>query len=206
MAAQSSMFSTRSSWHHFIGGFYKSTDRFIAEARRLGISRRVPAKVARGMHFGDRIVLLRWLGKDPAGRGRVEAFAECTITGITLADGIGAEVGRQLADEGRASFDGGGGVVQRDCGFYMVTGGWSVEADLPELIERAQAIADERGVELFCMVPGRLDQVYESPALLSPAPAFHRGFSRIADADASFEYQPPSGALVLVNGYQKAKR
>jgi len=46
-------------WIHFLGKEYYSTSKFIKEARRLGVSRRVAPHVLRQMRWGDIVLLAR---------------------------------------------------------------------------------------------------------------------------------------------------
>jgi hypothetical protein len=126
------------------------------------------------MRFGDRVVLLRWLGK---GRG-VQAFAAMTITNLILERSISEQVCRDLEAEGRAEYSEGGGLVQRECGFYISLGSWSVKAEISEIMDSAIKVAEKDGKEAFAMIGGRLTEIYETPILLSPAPKFTRGFIR----------------------------
>jgi len=45
-------------WLHWVGNQYYSIPRFIREAKRLGVSRRVPRAVLKRMNWGDRIFLI----------------------------------------------------------------------------------------------------------------------------------------------------
>ena len=203
MSQQLPLFHQVNTWMHYIGGYYRSEADFANEAQLKGISRRLPAQVARGMRFGDRVVLLRWGGK-----GRVWAFAEMTIVGITLLDGLARQVGERLKDQGRASYSEGGACVERECGSYLVVGTWTTDADISEIIEMACQMAD--GEKVFVMVNGTLTKVYDAPMLLSPAPKFTRSFIR-ADAQATFEFsgqsdEPPAHQVIAIQDYKKRAR
>jgi hypothetical protein len=193
-------------WLHYIGGYYRSTEQFIREAQAHGVTRRIPAQVARGMQYGDRVVLLRW-----GGRGKVWAFAEMRIASVALEGELSRKVGERLAAEGRASFTEGGEVVERECGCYLICGVWMVSADLPEVMDIALEIAAQDGQPApFAMIGGTLAKVYSDPALLSPAPRFTRGFIR-ADAQATFEFhgqavETPGRTITAITDYRKRAR
>jgi hypothetical protein len=117
-------------WMHYIGGYYRSHHAFIREAKVMGISRRIPAQVARGMNYGDTVVLLRYCSKK-----RVYAFAEMIITGLVLSGDIAQAVGEKLQAQGKATYTAGGGMISRECGSYMIMGTWNVDAELSEVMD-----------------------------------------------------------------------
>lgn len=105
-------------WFHFIGGYYKSVEKFLTEAKRLGITRRIPVQIARGMNFGDKIILLRWKHKCAM------AFAEMIVTNIVLDEGISEQVCQKLAEKGKVKPLRGIGEIKpttiiRECGSYI---------------------------------------------------------------------------------------
>lgn len=84
----------RQVYGHFIGkGYYDSDEKFLKEAEKHGISRRTPANIAKNMRFGDRVVFLRFGGRQTK---TVEAFAEMTIDNIVLEASIAKEVALHL--------------------------------------------------------------------------------------------------------------
>jgi hypothetical protein len=208
MSLQPDLIHQISTWLHFIGGYYKSEDKFVKEAQRFGISRRVPAQVIRGMEFGDRLIFLRYVKGQQA-----FAFAEAVIVGLTLEGGIAKKVGDRLIDEGKAQYEEGGGMVSRECGSYFVLGTYHVNATLKETMDIAQDIYAEQAKEsgrepepLFVMVNAKLVKQYSQPVYLSPSPKFTRGFIRsdnssfIAPADFS-----PDRTIVAIDSYEKKK-
>jgi hypothetical protein len=191
-------------WLHFVGGFY-SPEGFISEARELGVSRRATAHVAKRMAWGDRVILLKCLDRSAR---RALVLGEFTIRGLTLAEDIAGEVCADLLAQGRAIFNGGGGVVKRACGSYECAGTWSVDATVEEVMEAAIKAAEKKGVDPWVLVSGPLVKIYRPPYVWVDGPAFHRTFSVAAD-DLSFEggmalEKPDPGASVMgVRGYQK---
>lgn len=171
----------RKSWTHFIGGYYSDTDKFLKEAAKHGISRRAPAQVVRGMQFGDRIIFLRYA------KNASFAFAEGVITGITLDHEIAEIVGNQLKERGLAEYQdapGGGSMIERECGSFMICGGWVVKASLSDCMELAIEAAEARNEKLSVMVWARLTQQYPAPTILQPSPKFSRSFGRVPDDTA----------------------
>ena len=193
-------------WLHFIGGHYGSPETFLREAQSLGVSRRVPAQTARGMNFGDRVVLLRYGGK-----GKVEGFAEFTVHSIRIEGDITQRVGDELIREGRASVSQGAGLVERECGAYFEASVFNVASDVTigEILERALKIAKEEGLDLTVLIGGALSKVYDAPILLDPAPKFSRGFTKCPD-QAQFEFAGAPATterqLVELSSYKQANR
>lgn len=144
-------------WLHFIGGYYKSSEKFLSEANRLGITRRIPAQIAQGMSFGDKIVLLRWKNK------LAYAFAEMTISNVVLESEISKKVCQKLAEEGKAKPSGKSEkVVNRECGSYVSIEPWDTDAEISEIIKVAleEVSGDQK---LFVMIGGTLTKVYDHP-------------------------------------------
>jgi len=188
-------------WMHYVGGSYKSTDHFVREAQHHGISRRIPAQVARGMAYGDRVVMLRWGGPDC-----VTAFAEMTITKLVLDSDMADKVGERLREQGKAAYTQGGETIQRECGSYFICGTWHVDAEISEVMDIAIQIAEAEGRSVFVMVGGTLTKTYADPILLQPAPKFTRGFIR-ADNEAMFvmhDEHEPERQVVSISGYAKS--
>lgn len=209
MDGQLELIHQRNTWLHFIGGYYDSESRFCREARKFGISRRVPAQMVRGMEFGDRLVFLRYVR-----RGASYAFAEGQIVGITLEGDIARQVGERLIAEGKAEYSEGGEVVSRACGSYLVLGTYQVKATLKETMAIAQEIHTERLRKqgenpgpMFVMLNARLVRAYKDPVYLSPSPKFTRSFIRSDDTSftAPDDYAPER-QVVAIDGYEKKKR
>jgi hypothetical protein len=204
--SQTRLFRQPNTWLHFIGGYYRTSDLFLVEAQAHGFSRRIPAQVARGMHFGDQVVFLRYGGQT------VYAFGEGVLTRVAFDAQIAMQLGEELARRGLADYSLDGGQVTRACGEYLVTGTWKVvaEIDLPELIEAALRIAQSIDREpLFVMVGGDLTAAYTNPVFLQPAPRFTRGFIK-AEPGSTFRYTgaPTSSEskILAVKQYRKAER
>jgi hypothetical protein len=198
-------------WIHFIGGQYRSEAAFIREARRFGISRRVPAQSARGMAYGDRVVLARWFGKERGAYG----FASFRVTDLIFEGEMAQKVAKKLEEEGltiKYTPAGGGerSPVQRECGSYMVLGvitienntGRDIDTSLKRMIELALEISKDEDEKLFIMIGGKLEQVYDTP-VKCPDQKFHRGISRVSDAEIADG--PRSNSLVAVGDYRKSK-
>jgi hypothetical protein len=196
----------KSTWMHFIGSYYDSTDKFIREAEKYGISRRAPYQAVRGMQFGDRLVCLRYFNKQ-----QVAAFAEATITGITLDHEIAKEVGERLKAEGKAEYNepasGGGTIIARECGSFILCGSWSVTCSLVEVMDIAEEIAKQKDIKLSVMVFARLVSCYDKPVYLQPTPKFSRGFMRGDDSQfISPDDHAPEQTVFAIQDYQKAAR
>lgn len=162
------LFSFKQTWLHYIGKSY-TVENFLREARSIGITRRSPADVISSMQFGDRVVFLRY-----GGIGKVSAIGEMIVRSITFENEIGSIIGSELEKDGLATFSPGGSLIVRECGSFIIAGTFQVNASLPEIIKKAQELANQRGETLFVMIGGELTQEYSNPPFLYPAPKFFR--------------------------------
>lgn len=180
-------------WLHYIGGYY-TPRKFIVEARGSGVNRKVAPNLAKSFSFGDTVTCLYYL------RGMVKAFAEFRIDKITLDGDIAQQVGEELARQGKAEYDDVGGLVVRECGSYVVIGGWKVKATIEEIVSLAQEFTDK----LSCFVGGPLIKVYE-PVWLQPAPKHFRGFKRAEGQtfDGETLEVDEAQSLVMIEEYKK---
>lgn len=191
MSKQLALVHTRTTWLHFVGGYYSDTDKFINEAIKSRISRRAPAQTVRGMQFGDRLVLLRYITNSLGNSSYI--FAESEIIGITLDHEVAKEVGERLKAEGKAEYHeagSGGSIVSRECGSYLLCGGWVVTCSLSDVMGIALEIAKQKDETLFVMVNAELTKIYDNPVYLSPSPKFSRGFTKVADETSYFVDEP----------------
>ena len=191
-------------WAHFVGGTYKGTDRFIREAKKQGITRRVQANTARGFHFGDRVVLLRYRGK-----GKVLAFGEMVIKEVIFDAEITKKIAEALIEAGAAEYSPGplGGThVHRECGSYLMGGSFVItipEFDIPWLCAKAQEIAKELHIDtVFCMIGGNLVDEYST--WLDPAPNFTRGLIKMDGFSANAEsVSDGENKMVEISNYRR---
>lgn len=197
------LLTPQNTWMHYIGKQY-TIPKFLKEAKRYGVSRRIPAQIAKGMNFKDIVVLLRW-----EGLGKVSAFAEMMITGLTFDHEIAEQVGKKLQENGQATYAeaGGGGVsINRECGSFSIGGTWTVTASIPEIMALAEEANKDSGKPLFVMLYGSLAQVYDAPQRLTPAPSFTRGFIRCKQM---MSFAPPTdetAVVVSIANYRKREK
>jgi hypothetical protein len=152
--------------------------------------------MAHSMGYGDVVTLLSWRSGEPV------AFAEFTITRITMQSDIAQEVGQALAEEGKAHAVSGGGEVVRECGSYTIEATYVVDVSLEEIVEKAIQAGKELGVKLSFMLGGPLSQVFDPPEPLDPPPPFTRGFIK-----AEGESKPTKDAQIVgIEGYKKRQR
>lgn len=186
-------------WRHYVGGRYTPT-KFVDEAKKKGVSRRVTAPIAKSMAFGDTVELLYWQ------HGKPVHFATFTITTITLPAEIAKEVAQQIGKE-YAPGSLGGEQVTRECGSYKEIGTVLLEPedqlDMKTLVEKAIQICKEKNVAPWVMIGGHIKEVIEPAQEVLPAPKFSRGFARV-------ESTPPttlqkSTAVKAVDHYQKRR-
>jgi hypothetical protein len=158
------------------------------------------------MNFGDRLLLLRWNRPD------VFAFAEASISGMTLDHEIADAVGKELEEKGLATYEGAGGGtglnIERDCGSYCVCGTWTVRCSWGDVVNIALQIAQARGETLFLMINARLTAAYKDPVYLQPVPKFTRGFTRVS-VDTSYQVSDSellNGSVFAIRDYQKRQK
>ena len=112
---QPTLFRQPDTWLHFIGGYYRTSALFLREAKKHGFSRRIPAQVARGMHFGDQVVFLCYGGRTAK---PVFAFGEGVFTYVTFDAQIATQLGHELERRGPAEYTPGGETIWWECGAY----------------------------------------------------------------------------------------
>lgn len=208
-------------WLTYVGSKHYSPAKFLAEARAIGISRRIPANIAKGMHFGDTVLLMDWRA------GRPACFGEFRISRIFFEGEVQSKVVKELKDEDKIVEDHSGApatVVHRECGDYLMGGGATVrdDVDIPELVEKAEKahkdLAGEGGVKegdegsLWAMVGGELTREYFPPRTLEPAPKFTRGFMHMTDGMSFVDANPTEtgiapkpSSVVGVEQYSKSQ-
>lgn len=188
-------------WAHYVGGNY-TPEKFVAEARTSGITRRVSASQIRGMSFGDTVILLYYNDGDPY------AFGDFVITKISLKSGIAGAVTQQLVAEGRAIQTSNAPIaVSRECGEFIQAGCWMVLASLDEIVDKAERLSRETGEELWFMVGGNLGRVYDPAIKVIPKINFFRGFAKAREGGL-LDVQISDDAIkhnhvVAITNYQK---
>ena len=180
-------------WLHYVGGFY-TPKKFIAEAKKLGISRRVAPNVARFMNYGDVVKLLDW------NKGQPLLFAEFVISGISMDAQISEQLTQELIQEGKARLiSQGGNTVVRECGSYVASATYEIDIDLGEVVEKADEIAAKLQIKPKYMLTGHLTHIYNPPTVLNPAPRFTRGFIKTYEPVSDEHDQTMQGVI----GYDK---
>ena len=153
------------------------------------------------------------IASDGMDKDVISAFAEAQIVGVTLDHEIAKAVGDKLKEQGLAEYHepgaGGGTIIQRECGSYLMCGSWSIKCELSDVMEMAIETAKEKGETLFVMVNAELVQTYEAPTYLQPAPKFTRGFSKPID-QSQLSITPVETVVEpemwAIQNYQKAPR
>jgi hypothetical protein len=194
-------------WAHFIGEKRYTTESFIAEAERYGISRNIPAQQLKGIQFGDVINLMLWDGDQAV------LFAQFIVSQVLIRDTeISAEVGDKLVNEGRAEPGGGGGEpVHRACGSYVSGGGVILDqekATVREIVDLAEQLAAEKGDrKIKFMVGGKVSHQFPEPVPLgNHGPRFSRGFIKYS---TGLREQPLRGEKIEMKGvadYRPARK
>jgi hypothetical protein len=168
-------------WLHFIGRSYYSTPtRFLREAQRLGVSRRISLQQARAMRYGDVVLLAQWDGK----RQVAQVFGQFIVASL-----YGTGLGDLLQEEEREVVSATPVMVERECGHFTCGGIVTSQVDIPELLARV----DESQPVNNLMVGGTLTRF----APYSLKDIHHRqGFREINAAEL---------ATAVAAGFQRAK-
>jgi hypothetical protein len=215
-------------WLHYIGGNY-TPRRFVIEARKHGVSRRIPARLLKSISWGDKVYCATWegslsslsknginimegFGGESKGvgkfqEGRAEIFAMFTIDRIVIEDReINVAVQRRLREQGliKEVHDSPGKMVRRACGYYVESGSIIVSerTTIAQIAEIAFEIA--AGQRFNVMIQGRLRKVYAPPRAL--AAPFTRGLMRIEDLDQDVIDISGDHALVEVTSHVVARK
>lgn len=153
-------------WLTFIGGRY-TPQKFIAEASKIGVSRRIPRTSK--VEFGDTVILARYGSPVYS-----FAFGEFRVSRLTLEQGTAEQVKVKLFEQGHTVYEGGGDPIsmKRECGEYTVSSRSSTDAALQEIKE----IIKEIDPNAMIMIGGPLVRTFYSP--LIPAPKFSRGLRK----------------------------
>lgn len=123
-------------WLHFVGRSYYSMKEFITEAKKLGVSRRISRIAARGMNFGDRILLATW---DPR-KKHAQVFGSFTVERLS---GLSAEALNTLKRRcGAVKVSDGGNRVVRRCGSYIEGATYSVSCSLQDIMNAISDVKD----------------------------------------------------------------
>lgn len=160
-------------WLHWIGSTHYSIAKFIKEARKMGVSRRVPKHILRNMEWGDRIYLV----------GRVPGITSPNVFGYFEIDRIVGIQIDEMPDELKKKVENVEDpesdfmfAEERGCGYVVIGGFYLTSLGVEEL-------ADFAGDNT--MVKGGL-KIFPKPwPTLFKMPPF-RGF-REFDADAFHE-------------------
>jgi hypothetical protein len=180
-------------WQHYVGGFY-TPKKFVAEAKKHGISRRVAPNVAKAMAYGDVIKLLDWNNSQPL------LFAEFVVSGISMNAEISEELAPELIQEGKARLvSQGGNTVIRECGSYVASATYEVDVELSEVVEKADEIVARLEIKPNYMITGRISRVYDPPEAVEPPPKFSRGFIKTYEPVSDEHGQTVQGVI----GYDK---
>ena len=164
-------------WATWVGGHY-TTEKFIREARALGVSRRIAPRNAQGMSFGDTVYLFR---HGPY----TQVIGAFQVSRLSLPQDINQEIVEWLQAQGKIESVNDAPPVQvyRECGSYSESGGATVSPDttLKEIVDKVIEICKERGEEPFMLLAGPLVKVYNPPVVIQPRPKPIRGFMHMKD-------------------------
>jgi hypothetical protein len=146
---------------HYTGKGLYGKERFIEEARRLGVSRSVPARMLSKVKWGDPILLAEYEPSD-AGRfkdGKALGFGYFAVNGLSLAnvpDGLRDKLLKRLdVVDGEAV----GATVRRRCGSYIVGSQYVVNDSLGELIAAIRKLSKQEQEKVKVFVNGEFSEL-----------------------------------------------
>ncbi len=173
-----------STWLHYVGGLY-TPEKFIKEAKRIGISRRIPLRNLKSLQWGDEVLCAEWkpwtavtyaggeTKEHSAGfkSGDARIFCSFIIRHVFVEN---PEVNKALQEILRAQGKItdylpqpiGGGRVERECGVYYTGGEILTSASISEIYQILQSLDPKTKV----MIGGELKSVYDPPVVVSGVP------------------------------------
>ncbi|WP_018289613.1 hypothetical protein [Verrucomicrobium sp. 3C] len=151
-------------WITFAGGYY-TPSKFVAEAKKLGISRKVPTSLAKSMNVGDEVCVLDWTGKE------AQHFCTFKIDSLlldsALAKVVADKLGLTITSSGRRT-------VVRECGSFEVSCHFVTTAPIRTQIEAAESAGPIKSV----MIGGSITEEIHPPRTVPGVGKFFRGFAR----------------------------
>ena len=169
-------------WLHFVGKSIYGTDRFIREAKKLGVSRAIswPQLVKIAEDGWGTIVLLAEHRRVKEGDKEVQGavvFGYFRVSGINIPH----EVSEELKERIKIIREVGGGFsVNRACGSYYVSSSYQVDETLKDLVEKIKEVCKDMKINpltLKIFITGRLT-TFDSPVILRNQ-EFFRGFKKV---------------------------
>jgi len=161
---------------HYIGRRFYSTERFIEEARRYGVSRALPASVIKSLKWGDVIFLAQY---EKGGIAHIFGFMR--VTGLSvIASRRVREIARQRLSID-AEYSGSGRAVVRACGSYVVMGTLIVKDALEDVVRAYEAASKECKEGVAFLLDGDLT-LLRNPIIIEGM-KFARGILRVPIAD-----------------------
>ena len=124
----------RKTWLHWIGNAHYSVASFIKEAKKMGVSRRVPQRILRNMEWGDRIYLVSRVPglKSPVVFGYFEIDRLVGIQIEELPEDLQEKV--QNVEDPTSDFM---FCEQRGCGYVIIGGYYVTSLGVEELADYA---------------------------------------------------------------------
>ena len=202
-----------STYLHYVGGLY-TPEKFVEEAKRIGVSRRIPLRSIRNLKWGDEVLCATWEpykavliegGEEKehsAGfkEGKARVFCSFKVTRLFVED---PDINYVLLAElhfirGKVLKEVSSGVMQveRECGTYYVSGSVLVSASIEEIYEILSVIAPKAKV----MIGGELYREFSPPVVLDGVP-FTRTLYKLWDEKTELK----EGEVVLIQDHRIAR-
>ncbi|RKY57538.1 MAG: hypothetical protein DRP94_08610 [Candidatus Latescibacterota bacterium] len=201
-----------STYLHYVGGLY-TPEKFVEEARRIGVSRRIPLRSIRNLKWGDEVLCASWephkavvieRGEEKEhsagfkeGKARVfcsfkvtRLFVEDPDTNFVLQTRLRARdkiVSEALEEERR---------VERECGTYYTSGSITVDASIEEIY----GIIADINPKAKVMIGGELHREFSPPVVLDGVP-FTRTLYKLWDEETELK----EGEVVFIQDHRIAR-
>ena len=137
------------SWMDFIGKSYYTIDKFIAEAKKYGVTRRIGTVMLDSMSWGDEVICLQ---KEKG----LKSYSVFMVYPITRIVGISEEARAIMADEDELQMqliDDEHQEVARECGSYETVGTYAVDVPLVDIAKRLKQLHKE-GIDVGKLMIG----------------------------------------------------
>ncbi len=162
-------------WLHFIGNQYYSSDSFNKELHRLGFNRKVPLSVLRQMEIND-IILFVQHRQTKKQLGSARLIAAGRITGVSTDCPIDEMLEQGLIE---ADFPGLPTVIERRCGRLVIAGSYELKTSLYEIsnyIQNKQQEMDRKFNTFVKGVPIALSTIGLDEGIIFTTIPFRQGF------------------------------
>jgi len=169
---------------HYIGNRTYGIERFVKEAKNIGVSRTLPTTLLKQMEWGQPVLLAVWRrmseeqDRKTREKGSALVFGYFTITGLNASNQLVQIAKKHLNIKGSIEYDG-GQLVRRGCGTYSVTATHYIDNTLKETVEALEKAMEELGMKEKIFATGQFHELEHFT--ITPAP-FTRSITYVSPA------------------------